>query len=156
MSDGMSKAQVQEEHDRQTPNVYDWQAIGRVLIDMIVNGKRPLDPGGTPVNAGDIQVLEDFLNDEARPHQNVVGPAIEFPKFRLQTFRIEEATETEFVLRFPWPYVAKLGHDRACPHDPTIVYEEPEFYERRFSGGLPDNCEFFRCRVADYTMSMCK
>ena len=156
MPEGMTSEQVQEEHERQTANVHDWEAIGKVLIDMIVNHKRPLDLGGMPINAGDIQVLEDFLNDEARPHQNVVGPAIEFPKHRLQTFRIEQSSWSDFVLRLPVPYVAKLGHDRVCPPDPTLEYNEPEFYEDKIVHGSIDNCQFFYCRVADYTMSMCK
>ena len=143
-------------HHLDTPTVYDWEAVGRVLIDMIANGRRP-DVGGVPLDTGDIQVLEDYINREARPHRTNAEPkAIEFPVHRLVTFRIEQSSWTEFVLRLPVDIIGACGRDRVCPPDPTLDYNEPPFYKEKIVDGSIDNCQFFHCRVADYTMSMCK
>ncbi len=159
----------QVDHERDTPTILDttdaWKAVGAVLIDMIVNGDRPLDPTtSTPIESGDIQVLEDYINNNARG-TGYTGPLpiITFPKHRLNTFRIEQSSWTEFVLRFPYNLIGQAGHDRVCDSNgnelPSGDYEEPPFYEERINVPPPqpvNKCDFFKCRVADYTMSMCK
>ena len=140
-----------------TPIVREWEALGRVLLDMIIKGDRP---SGASATSGAIKDLENYLNDKARPHQDDQSvDAITFPP-RMATYRIEQASWTEFVLRLPAPDVGKCGHDRVCDTSnplPAPEYDEPPFYKQFVNTPNPiSSCKFFRSRVADYTMSMCK
>lgn len=148
--------EVETQHVPITPIVREWEALGRVLIDMIIKGERP---EGASATSGAIEDLEKYLNDKARSYQNdKTIDAVTFPD-RLATYRIEQASWREFVLRLPAPNVGNCGHERACnpPLQPG-AYEEPPFYKQFVNRPEPliDSCQFFRCRVADYTMSMCK
>ena len=119
------------------PIVREWEALGRVLIDMIINGDRP--PGAS-ATSGAIGDLEKYLNEKARPYQqDKTIDAITFPP-RMATYRIEQASWTEFVLRLPAPAVGQHGHDRVCDSRsplPPGEYNEPAFYKQFVNNPSP-------------------
>lgn len=140
--------------EKEAVQVLDWQRLGQALIEMIVNSDRPVSDDGKPIETGDIKILEDYLNEKAGGG----APAVKFPK-RVETFRIEQSSWREFVLRLPAPKLGEAGRDRVCKTGGNdIEYKEPPFYKEKLCRTNPtiSNCEFFQCRVADYTMSMCK
>ena len=141
--------------EKERINVLDWELLGKILIEMIVEPERSPEAGGIPQNSGDIKVLEDHFNN--RFGQTI----IDFPD-RIKTFRIERSSWTEFVLRLPPWQLGAAGHARVCTPigEPRsdVEYTPPPFYAHKINRDDPsiNNCQFFFSRVADYTMSMCK
>lgn len=134
-----------------------WKRAGKLIVDLILAGGEDVPSVSLPPR-GDISILSNYLNQLREPGDPL---DVDFPN-RIQTYRIEQSSWAEFVLRLPPWQVAKEGHSRVCgPGNiplPGVNYDPPPFYELMVNRDPPsiDNCQFFLCRVADYTMSMCK
>lgn len=152
--DGPAPQDVDLVRDR--VRVHNFKELGKVLIRMIANRERPTDGNGNRIEGGDIAILKEYLR-----HQTGGVDVVTFPD-RIETFRIEQSTWTEFVMRLPPWQLGAAGRNRVCDPNggeiPGVDYEEPEFYAQKVNREPPEinSCDFFFSRVADYTMGMCK
>lgn len=156
--DGPNPEEVDFDHDRVwVADKEKWAAAGKVFYDMISNPNFPENHPGAPPLSGDIEVLEKYINSQSGDED----PVIKFPK-RIKTYRIDRSDWSEFVLRLPPWQLSRAGYSRVCDQNgnskPGVDYEPPEFYEKKINKEPPEmeNCEFYLCRVCDYSISMCK
>ena len=120
--------------------VEDYEKIGRIVVGWMRDG--------VPIpRSGPIQDLVEALGGAEE-----VGLPASFT-----SYEIVDGSDTVFRLRLPPPNLTEEGEKRACKDlVPGDGYGAPEFYREKICKDQMNHCNFFFCRVADYTMNMCK